>query len=131
MNTTAEEIRSEIKAFLNSKQRNSWLHFTVMNVYVRKGIHRVFGETRATFDIANITVREEVQNNGYFTLFTSIVEEFDFPVYVENVYDEWLVQSLCKRGFTIASTDAANTTCLFRNAPDAWWLPNLDRNIVL
>ena len=93
--------------FIDSKQRNAWLNFGEMEVYVRKSVRSFQGieGTFLCFDVANINVIESAQGKGKFTRFfddlIKIANEHDFEViFIESVINEKFAESLKnKQGF--------------------------------
>jgi GNAT superfamily N-acetyltransferase len=92
-----------LKAFFDSKLRNQWLNYKLMDVFVRKGIHfHPITKVRLNcFDMANVVVREHSRGKGIFsTWFAEAIElarEYDFDaVYVENVINDQFVEHFRK-----------------------------------
>lgn len=96
----------EIKRFITSCHqtpiRNGWFwNCEEQEVYLRIGPRAIPGVPMEPFiQIANIRTQEEFQKKGHFTRFLGWLEQFDMPIYVENVHNPILEKYLLKIGFT-------------------------------
>jgi len=94
-------------SFLDSNFRNQWVRYGPADVYVRKGNHILNGELLHTFDIANINIaNEEQQQKGVFTAMVCELRElltFEYneyhALYVENVQTKYFANHLRRRGW--------------------------------
>ena len=89
---------SDKKKFGNSK----WISDDVMQVYVRKGYHLIFGKTHTCLDLANVTVIESKQGQGLWRNFLAEAHSLNpwEATYVECVHNQILAQSLLRNGWT-------------------------------
>jgi hypothetical protein len=117
-----DEDKQVIIDFINSPQRNAWLNFGEMEVYVRKAV-RYFSGIEGTiwcFDVANINIIETEQGKGKFTKFfddlIKIVDEHDFEaIFIESVINEKFAESLRnKKGFIEISHHRLERHFLFK-----------------
>ena len=93
--------------FLASNQRNTWLNFPHMDVYLRKA-KQLCGDAglQHCLDIANVSVELSYQNTGIFTKFLTEVEDSSLlPHYscvrIENVLTDRFAGFFIKRGYTL------------------------------
>jgi hypothetical protein len=81
--------------------KSEWLHFDFMQVYVRKGFHKIENKLCTCLDIASIEVDEEKQNQGLFKNF--LLQAHDLnpwdATYIENVLNPHLAKHLIKNGW--------------------------------
>jgi GNAT superfamily N-acetyltransferase len=90
--------------FLASTRRNSWLHGSKIDVYVRKGKHSLENRIVDCLDIANINVEEEFQGRGIFKSWLQYTEDaahkFNLKaVFVENILNHRLAAYLSRIGY--------------------------------
>lgn len=96
----------KIEGFLKGVRPNRWLQADKMEVYVRKAVHVVQGmKASSCFDIANIQVHPDFQNQGVFSSWLAYVEEalrgneqFEL-IFVESILNPHLIQMLGRRGY--------------------------------
>ena len=83
----------KVHEFLESNQRNAWLHCDDKDVYVRRGIHRHpdLGRILNCFDIANITVHEP--GKGTFSRWFDDLK----PIMRAAGFDAIYIESACPR----------------------------------
>ena len=99
------------KAFLKSKNRNSWIRFEDGDVYVRKAQRYLHGLDSPVecLDIANVS-RDNEAPSGFMERMMSEAEKVAFEsgrvVYVENVINEFLPQWFEKRGYIQCGNDS-------------------------
>lgn len=89
-------------ANLDFLERNKWLNYGPLEVYVRKS--QIPFDLGPNLQIANVTVDEEHQQQGHFTRFLheaeSYAKEHEYAaVYVENVINPVLEKFLTKQGY--------------------------------
>ena len=82
------DIFEQIDMFLLLKKRNTWIQTDHINIYIRNSKRYVNNDVLDFFDIANIEVYEEYQNNGYFTKF---IEKFLKKYHEKNIYVESII----------------------------------------
>ena len=99
----------ELCQFLLSDAKKSWISDEFMKVYVRKSgvyLKEPFGEFKlySSLDIATIEVDLEFQRLGKCSEFLQIAHKLNpFQVtYIENVYDQFLIEHLIKQGYVNA-----------------------------
>lgn len=94
-----EKTINELKIFLNSKDRNTWIRTNILQVYVRKGIHLINNNLVTTLDIANIEVKDK--NKGIGTKFINIAHlSHNFKAtFIESILNERFYQYLQKNGW--------------------------------
>lgn len=94
--------KSEIPYLMS---RSKWIKCGPLKAYLRvtSRYHHGINGTAKTIDVASVEVREPDRRKGHFTIFMGRVEKLAKDVgrfvYVENVMDEWLADSLEKRGY--------------------------------
>jgi N-acetylglutamate synthase and related acetyltransferases len=101
-----QSYRSGFKEFIASARNNAWLYYDDIEIYVRKS-HRCFKRDiiARTFDVANIKVNEQMQGQGIFTHWLTVIEDaarkagFEC-VYVESLLNPRLADFLARRGYT-------------------------------
>ena len=99
------------KAFLKSKNRNSWIRFEDGDVYVRKAQRYLHGLDSPVecLDIANVS-RDNESPSGFMERMMSEAEKVAFEsgrvVYVENVINKFLPQWFEKRGYIQCGNDS-------------------------
>jgi hypothetical protein len=88
--------------FLAGNQRNAWIVYGPMQMYMRKS-RRLFNDPTMIdcIDLANFTIENPAdQGKGTFTrFFAELLEKTPLPIYVENLFNERFEQSLVRRGF--------------------------------
>lgn len=92
-----------LQEFIDSPLRNVWLRGDGIEIYVRKGVHANY--PGACLDIANVSVRDELQRQGIFSRWLAEAEtlarsRFEY-VYIENVMNEFLPAFLVKQGYIV------------------------------
>lgn len=95
----------ELFDFLESPERNKWIHIKGLNLYVRKSRRRLEGEVLSVFDIANVNA--DNPGNGSFTRLLSELEgilrgRFDV-LYVENVLRQRFMDFFVRLGYSLDS----------------------------
>src|SRR5438046_2938102 len=58
---TELNMTDSLRQFLLSGERNAWIRYGPMEVYVRRASHIVGGEMTETFDIANMNIEDPRQ----------------------------------------------------------------------
>ncbi len=99
-----------IQNFIEGPCSNTWINYpNGMKVYVRKGHHMIGDTVESTFDVANISVPENLQKGGLFTYWLKTAEaeasERDLIVFVESVLNPHLAEFLTKRGYIKTGDD--------------------------
>lgn len=56
----------EVKLFMESTRRNTWLRCGHYALYVRKGMHLIEGRVQSCFDIASVNCDEDQMGKGHF-----------------------------------------------------------------
>ena len=102
-----EEVMTttQVSEFLDSPLRNAWLHFTCLDVYVRRGYHRIDGKIVCCFDVANVSVAPRHRRKGVFKSWLAEIEVVAASrglagVFVESIQNEVLVPFLTSRGYS-------------------------------
>jgi len=95
-----------LQNFFDSSDRNRWIYFTHMNVYVRKSwrnYHHIQSSLhyQTCLDIATVDVEEDYQHTGLFKEFLTHAESINiFPlIMVENVHNPVLPEFLKSVGY--------------------------------
>lgn len=93
-----------LEEFLEHPARNAWLEEPGISIYVRKGAHMVGYEALRCFDVANVHVHPNCQQQGLFTKWLAKAEalaadKFD-ALHVENVHNPHLWKFLERNGYT-------------------------------
>lgn len=102
ISTEIDMLMDDFDDFLEVGRNNQWLVGDFMEVYVRKSTRIVFEKRVDCFDIANVIVDPDMQNQGAFTMFlTRMLESFgdQFDFFAENVYNDAAKHVLTKFGF--------------------------------
>lgn len=97
-----------LQAFLAGPQRNDWITFPNLTVYLRKSrrLHPTSREVIKCFDIANVSTT--VQGQGIFTAWLAMVQaelqglDFD-AIYVESVQTDQFADHFRKLGWVESS----------------------------
>lgn len=114
----SEEELHGIWLFLNNpNNRNSWFKLRYVDVYMRNSRRDINGSP--TFiphiDIADITVVPHMRHVGVWTALREGIEKFayrlDRPVYIENVLNRTLRESLLRHGYKEAHESSAEVLC--------------------
>lgn len=112
----------EIRRFFTSSERNRWFNFTNISVYVRNSRRFISGQGKAVchYDIASIDVPGHMQHVGVWTLFREVVEkladETQTPIYIENVLNRRLRESIVRHGYKEANEYSSEVLC-YRRMP--------------
>jgi len=103
LETIYERLRLFIE-FADRKERgcSQWIENKTAKIYVRKGYHLIEGDIRVCLDIATVEVNEKYCKQG---IFSEILKTFHEKnpweyTFVENVMEQWLVNSVRKRGYS-------------------------------
>ena len=98
-------ILQQLDAFLKEEWLpNVWIENTAMEVYVRQADHRISDISNARLtclDVANISVKEQYRQQGFFTDFmmrAHNVHPFDM-IYLECIHNPFLIEWCKKRGW--------------------------------
>lgn len=100
------DIYKEIKGFIRSPLRNGYITDDVFNIYVRKSRRAIQTkngrEIVRFFDIANITVRDDVQGQGHFQKFLEqlFLKFPELNIYIECILSPIVVHICEKFEFT-------------------------------
>jgi GNAT superfamily N-acetyltransferase len=112
--------KSKIGLFLEGPDRNQWLYFRNMSVYLCKSNRMLGGQVRCVIDIANVTVSEDHQGQGVFKKFLlALTEEANIRMfnglYVENVLTTHFSQYFERQGWscTTPQIDPLNPPCYY------------------
>ena len=91
----------------NPKHRSAWVLYEDINLYVRRGLHVLDGQTVDCFDFANMEAEESTRGSG--NLWKAVELALSHRVvYFENVLSPKLRVSLEKRGWTLVSNPHAD-----------------------
>lgn len=106
---TSASDPSVLAAFMVERQKNKWLMYSDMEIYVRKSIRTCPGKHigEACFDIANISVYQQRQGTftNWFNNTIAALPGMGYNlVYVESVINDHLCAHLRKCGLIEAST---------------------------
>jgi hypothetical protein len=90
----------KLKHFLDSKDRNGWLQYGTLHVYVRKSRRRIEGESlQPCLDIATAECKTPGQG-GFSNFLAHAIALCPFEyIYIENVLEERFQQFFLKHGF--------------------------------
>lgn len=105
-------------------QRNAWVKFAHMDVYLRHSPHMLNGERRQCVDLANLDIPEErFQSKGEFKALVLHVAQLlpdNHYIYVENVLTPRFEQHFLKNGWTRDSVvGIGGTPCFYISAYQA------------
>lgn len=82
---------------------NEWLSIPPLEVYLRCPANRYLNHEKVqSLDLANVSVDQDAQGQGYFAEFLKVLEEknpYDV-LYVENVLSKRLAEVLRKHGYS-------------------------------
>jgi hypothetical protein len=87
--------------------RNGWYECDKFKVYVRQARHVLNGKLTSTLDLANVEVYPQYQHRGLFNGILEVLESHNWleAVYIENVLNGHLLDSLPKHGWTRVPAD--------------------------
>lgn len=102
------DFNRRLTEFITAGCRNAWLDVGPMRMYVRKSKRLVDGKLLTAFDIASVSVCEEMRRSGYFKAALEVIHEICHDVFeclfVENVISEPLYEYFKKtEGWTEVS----------------------------
>lgn len=107
--------------FLCSNQKNTWFNFEHIDIYMRNAKRFIHNEDKAIMhiDIANIEVPLN-RHVGIWTEYREAIEymadELNRPIYLENVLNRHLRESLVRHGYKNATEYSAEVLC-YRRMP--------------
>lgn len=114
------DYQQQLEQFINGNQRNTWIQFPLMKVYVRKALHVVNREIfKHTLDIATIEVDEGFQGEGVFTRFLKAAEQVAertyLTIYIENILPDQFADFFRRRpGYEVITTDGGDRVAVKR-----------------
>lgn len=112
-------LRPETQSFIAFSEdlvRNEWFRQNGVNIYCRKSIRLINQKVERTFEIANISIRDE--GRGIFTEILNQLETTELNIdyfYIENVNSGRLTNFLLKRGYEALYSDAFGTTFIMKH----------------
>jgi hypothetical protein len=92
-----------IDYFIDNHVKNTWIETKHIKVYLRHGYHNLGGVIYNTIDVANVSIPEKYQGQGYFKGMILHLESFKKTIYVESILDKNLLKNLLKNGYTTDS----------------------------
>ena len=117
-----KHVGDRILTFIESNQKNTWLHSREIHIYIRNAHHRLDTTIEKTIDLATIEISEKLRGKGKFTkLLEYLEEQVNRPIYIENVLEERFQKFFEKRGYLKASQGMSDlVSCYYK-------LPNLSK----
>ena len=76
-------ITRQLNMFYKKAVRNQWIYNSFFKVYLRKHISSTKDNRYSIITIGSIEVKEEYQNQGFFKLLLSCIEEADYFNYIK------------------------------------------------
>jgi hypothetical protein len=94
-------VLKQLNRFHFKYARTKWLDNTFFSVYLRKGLYEFENNKYPIITIANIQVKEEYQNKGFFKLLLLCIKEMNVWTYikVECVHSEILRDYLIRNNW--------------------------------
>lgn len=85
----------------DTSNRNSWLKFPKLEVYVRRGQHKINGEIQLCFDLASVyaTPTGKGTFTRFFSEYESACKEAGVVAYIENVQTPRFQQFFERNGY--------------------------------
>jgi hypothetical protein len=93
-----KELKNEVAAFINSRNKNQWLDGNHVQLYLRKS-HRCYqGDMVQCLDLASISVDEKHRNKGLSKKSIKMLLKLNpFKIlFIENVLNPHLYESITK-----------------------------------
>lgn len=120
-----DKVNKEIVAFIETRGRfpnNRWFEGGGLAIYIRNTTRYVEGEVGPeaipAIDIANIDVKEALQNAGIFTRCLNAIEDvaarLHLCCYIENILSERFERFFEKRGYLYVEPRIPRSPCMFR-----------------
>lgn len=121
----SNEMKKEVWNFLcaHKKVRVKWFTNEYITVYLRNSNRRTmkYGNlvVMPHIDVANVEVTDTMRHVGVWTEFRETVEamadELNRPIYVENVLNRHLRESLIRHGYVESNEYTAEVLCFCRS----------------
>jgi hypothetical protein len=98
---TDQTLHALIDAFVRDNyRRNAWLYGDVLHGYFRKTPRFLLNTSHRCLDVANVNINNpRHRRQGVFRAVLAHIEAYRDSIYVENVQDSWLADSLLRRGY--------------------------------
>lgn len=116
-------LEREMRKFMDSPARNQWIQTDQMQIYVRKGLHRVNRHTHLFLDIANIQVDEHLRGQGLFRQVVELFKHLCGTAY-EGVYIESILNSGLRNHLSAIALDDPQWYNLSETNCFAWIKPS-------
>ena len=87
--------------FINSNDRSKWIIIEgKMDVYIRKSKRSIDGELINFIDLANFNIpNDKNKRKGLFTRFLLECDKLDMNLYIENVLNSDIIESIKRLGY--------------------------------
>lgn len=93
-----KKVNMTFDQLMQQERGNAWLQEPgFANLYVRIGLRLIGTEFRRTIDLANFEVAKK--GKGVFTKFVARIEQYELPIFVENVLTARFAAFLPSLGF--------------------------------
>jgi hypothetical protein len=110
----AKRIRTLLKQFLASNNRNLWMNGSGLAVYVRKSIRLIEDRMVPCLDIANMQAQRPGRGTGgRFIEDAQLLNPYE-AIFIECVQNERLASRLERTGWIKLQDDQAVTPCFYR-----------------
>ena len=95
-----KDSMENIKKFINSDDRNIWVKFETMEIYVRKSKHIIEGKIIDFLDLANFNIpNPKKKRKGTFTRFLIECNKLNKNLFIENVMNPDIINRIEQLGF--------------------------------
>jgi hypothetical protein len=109
----------KVKKFIYGHDRNRWIPFLTLDVYMRKSHRVVEGSQIDCIDIASVEVFSK--GEGDFTRFIIEVESIGYPVFIENILEERFANFFKGRGYLVKLNEDEITWFAFKFGKQVKW----------
>ncbi len=93
-----ESFNQQIEQMLKKERGNKWLMFETMQTYIRVGRRLINGQSEMCIQLANLSTNK--QRQGTFTRLVANLQQYNLPLYLENVLSpEWQMVLIERHGW--------------------------------